>query len=495
MILEQKPDIILTDIRMPKMNGLEMVRSVLHHLPESKIILMTGYTDFEYAQQAVKLGAFDFLAKPFSMEEIREVVLRAKGAVLASRQEQSRHALMEKKLKESMPMLRQEYFSLLIQHSTNDERERQRWDFLGIELAPDRLAVLVLEIDDFTHKMEKLAVHEIELIRFSMQNIVEETVNGWSKGVVFRESIQRYVILCNLEDRAQVDAMAEKCREHIEKYTKFTISIGVGGIAKELRQLPACYDQALAALSYHFYTGGNGVFNYQQIESGDPHVPRYPLELEHDLLFALKCGNEPQVMSHLDAIVKTWSAYESLPSPDYFIGAYRELTLFISRALSELIPHEELASLQEELHQRKPLTLTELHERLRALCKRGCEILEQRKRTEASATIDTAIAYIREHLHYDLSVNHCAAQVHLSGSYFANLFKKTTGLAVSQFITQERVERAKEMLIQGYQVQEIASAVGYEERRSFSDVFKRLTGMTPSEFKEHPIAPSKEGDV
>lgn len=108
--------------------------------------------------------------------------------------------------------------------------------------------------------------------------------------------------------------------------------------------------------------------------------------------------------------------------------------------------------------------------------------------SEGQKVIYESLDYIKSRLSEDLTVGECAAHVHLSASYFSSLFKKVTGMTVTQFITAERIQKAKALLVEGMPVQEVASAVGYEERRYFSDMFKKITGQTPSEFRAsyHP---------
>ncbi len=482
MIRQQKPDIIVTDIRMPKLNGIDMIRQVVQWLPSSKIILITGYTDFEYAQQAVKLGAYDILTKPFSTEEIMEVVQRAQEAIISMHNEADRRIEMEQKLHESMPILKQEYCNLLIRHSANEELARKRWDYLEIEMDPENFSLFVLEIDQFAMNIEKLDVHELELIRFTMQNIVEETISRYTKGIVFRENVNSYVVICNMTTTMDIGKMTEECRANIERYTKFTISIGVGNAVKFIHQLPEAFDQARIALSYHFYTEGNGVVTFSETTSKERIEPRFTPEHEQNLQLALKRGNEEEAISQLDVIFEGLINEDNLPEPEYLVNLYHELSYFMLRTLMELIPYTELASLQAEVQEFKPTTLRGYQESLHLLCTKGCKLISLLRRSEASALMESSIAYIKRHLHLDLSVSHCAAQVHLSGSYYSNLFKKTTGMSVNHFITNERIQKAQDMLIQGHQVQEIALALGYGERRSFSDVFKKYTGVTPSEF-------------
>jgi len=487
MIERERPDVILTDIRMPKLDGLEVSRKAKEMLPGSKVLLMTGFTDFEYAQHAVQLGAFDFIAKPFSLEQVREALLKAKRAVEMDRGRESELRDMKLKVKESMPVLRQEFFHLLIRHRADADEARSRWEFLDIDMEPERLTVLLLEIDRFAEESKELSIREVELTRFALQNIVEETISAYTKGIVFRESLDRFVVVMNTATEAHGPLIAEACRENIEQYTRFTISIGVGGCVPDMTGLSLSYDQAVLSLSYHFYTGGNGVFAYQDV-SGQRMMPQsFASERQQELVFSLQSGNRERALALLDAVYEELSAAVPLPDPEYGVSLSYEIAFTMLRAFQEKVPYAQLAELDagvREWRMARSPSLQELHSHLCSLCLQGCSLIERGNRSEAEKIVEEAIRYIRGNLHQELTVGTVARQVHLSGSYFANLFKKTTGSTFNQFVTHEKMERAKKLLLEDLQVQEIAESLGYMERRYFSDVFKKHTEMTPSEFKQ-----------
>ncbi|MFH5184413.1 helix-turn-helix domain-containing protein [Paenibacillus sp. TAB 01] len=124
-----------------------------------------------------------------------------------------------------------------------------------------------------------------------------------------------------------------------------------------------------------------------------------------------------------------------------------------------------------------------LEQQLLLLCREGAELVKKNTLSEGQAVIYKAQDFLLSQLEREVTVTECAAHVHLSVSYFSSLFKKVTGLTMTQYVNTERIQKAKALLIGGMPVQEVASAVGYEERRYFSEMFKKVTGMTPSEFR------------
>lgn len=486
LVREVRPDIVLTDIRMPRMDGLAMTQAVLESNPDCKIIILSAYTDFSYAQQAIRLGAFDFVKKPFSVGEIVQAVLKAQAACQEQRQEAEQARQMEQKIKISLPVLRQEYLTLLLHHKAEREAALRRWEFLEIGLAPSGLAVLLIEIDRFMERYHDKPVQEIELIRFSLQNILEETIAAATQGIVFREAAHRYVCVMNAADDGQAVDIAETCRSNIERYTRFTVSIGAGLTAAAIEDLPLSYRQALTALSYHFYTEGNGVFGFGDIPADRKGGSTIVLANEQELLFAVRSGNEGKSGQLLEEMLDTLVAAEPLPEPKVMESVCYELASKMFRAILEQFPYEAVRHLEVpvlELKSMAQTSLMELRRMLAELCRNCCSFIEKERTSESTKIIHRSKEYIRTHLHLDLSLEHCARQVNLSPGYYSNLFRKVLGISFQQFVIQEKMEKAKTMLIGDYQVQEIATELGYEHRRYFSEIFKKYTGQTPSEFK------------
>ncbi|WP_136605659.1 response regulator [Paenibacillus dokdonensis] len=491
-----RPDLVITDIRMPRMDGLSMLRAVLEENRSCKVILISGYADFEYAQQAVQLGAFDFVVKPFSEEDIMSTVLRAKTEIMEERSKRLSLRDMENKLRASMPILRQEYFTLLVSHRTSWEEASKRWDFLNIELKPHGFVVMLIEIDRFQEQVAEQSIREMELIRFSLLNIMQESLADYARSVVFRASRDRYLVVLNDIGGSGPFSpieIAELCCRNIDRYTKFTVSVGVGGRVEEISELPDSYRQAQRALTHHLFTEGNAAINYDDIYQSGSQEP-LALEYKDELLLALRSGNVGRTDAILTAISETLRSLISRQNPDYLLSLYDELAASAIRTFYEMVPYPDIQPLIQKFRMvqgKAGLSLASLQRQLRALCSEGAELVRRNSLSEGQRVIYEAIDYIKGRLSQDITVGECAAHVHLSASYFSSLFKKVTGMTVTQYTTSERIQKAKLLLVEGAQVQEVAAAVGYEERRYFSEMFKKITGQTPSEFRAgyHPERP------
>jgi two-component system response regulator YesN len=493
LVSRVKPDMIITDIRMPRLDGLAMLRAILELNHTCKVILISGYTDFDYAKQAVQLGAFDFVVKPFTEEEIMETVLKAKDQIVQERLQLMSVREMEIKLRESLPVLRQEYFALLVNHRTTWESAAKRWEYLQIDLIPQGFVVMLLEIDGFNERVEELSVHEVELIRFSLQNITEETIRGTTKCIVFRAKNNRFVAVLNDPGNLNVTQIAEGCCKNIEQYTRFTVSLGAGGRVEGISELPDSYRQADRALTYHLFTEGNGAIRYDELPKTDKQPPLV-LEQKDELLLALRSGNGDRAAAILTDISDTFHHLAPRPNPDYLLSLYEELASSAIRTFYELVPYPDIQPLIHMFKVTQEVsgkTLSGLEQQLLTLCREGANLVRKNTLSEGQTLVYKALDYLGSQLDRDVTVHECAAHVHLSPSYFSSLFKKVMGMTLTQYMTTERINKAKTMLIGGMLVQDVSDAVGYEERRYFSDMFKKITGMTPTEFRAsyHPDTP------
>ncbi|KQO16689.1 helix-turn-helix domain-containing protein [Paenibacillus sp. Leaf72] len=487
LIKEKHPHIVLTDIRMPMRSGIDMVREMKESgEPEAKVIFFSGFTDFTYAQESVRLGAFDYLVKPFTTQQIVEVVLRAKAKIETQRLEQLDRMTLERKVRESLPYLRQEYFRLLIRHDELPERAYDKWEFLSIDMDTRRFVAMSVQIEGLMDEHSPLSVREVELTRFAVQNIMEETIKKQAKGVVFREHLGQFVILLNPNEEEEMLALAEACRDNVNRYAKRDISIGVGSCVEGISEIALSYNQAKTALSYQFYSGSGCVISYSDIERQNHISPHYSADKEVELLYCLRSGNREGTEKLLVSIAEECLRYPTPPDPDVMTNLFYGLAFSIYRVIAEKADSKQRMWLDERLSVIKKgrySSTSELIKDVKELGLTGCDWLQKRQKNNVGQLIHQAMNYVGGRLGTDLTVQECANVVHLSPSYFSNLFKKETGMTFMQYVTSARMDKAKELLLEGMQVQDITYELGYRDRPYFTELFKKHTGLTPTEFR------------
>lgn len=487
LLQEKRPHIVLTDIRMPMLGGIDMIRNLRNSDDgQTKVIFFSGYSDFTCAQESVRLGAFDYLVKPFTSQQILEVVLRAKTQIESERLERLDRMALERKVRESLPYLRQEYFQLLIRHDERPKHASEKWEFFGIELDKQHFIAMVGQIDDLMDEHTSLSVRDVELTRYAVQNILEETLGKQTKAIVFREHLGQFVVLMNPAAGSGALELAEACQRNVKQYAKRDISIGVGEGVQEIGEIPLSYNQAKTALSYQFYFGSGCIISYSDIERQGHAVPHYSAEKETELLYCLRSGNQEGVERLLDGIFEECLRYPAPPDPEVMSNLFYGLAFSLYRVIAEKADEQQRVWLDEQLGTIKKgryISTSELIEDVKKLGRTGCAWMQSRQKNNVGRLIHQALSYIQEQLGSDLTVQECAGAVHLSPSYFSNLFKKEIGVTFMQYVTSARMEKAKELLLEGMQVQDITFELGYRDRPYFTELFKKHTGLTPTEFR------------
>ncbi|MDT0123127.1 response regulator [Paenibacillus sp. RRE4] len=350
LIQDTQPDIIVTDIRMPKLNGIEMVEQA--KVTGSKLIFISGYSDFNYAQQVLNLGGFDYILKPFTPDELIETIGRARKQLEQERRNRVHLMDVERKLRESLPLLRQDYLNLLVRYSAHPAVVQEKWNFLNVNMKETYFSILVVEIN--TNFSSKAPINVVELQRFSLLNILEETIAKYAPAVVFRDDYNRFVCIVNDNEDADIYGMleiAEACRENVERNTRFTVSIGVGSCVEHIHELPLTYQQAVAALSYTFYTGGNSVFAYPDMEHDAPINIKFSSEKEQELIYVLRSGVTRKINDVLESIFGEWKDSQTLPTPEKIKVFWIELMLGLRNSLQEELSQEDIHFFDQQLEQ------------------------------------------------------------------------------------------------------------------------------------------------
>lgn len=487
LIRSKRPHIILTDIRMPMRSGIDMIRELKEEQGEPvKVIFFSGYSDFAYAQESIRLGAFDYLLKPFTIQQVVDVVLRAKEEIEAERIEQTDRLVLEQQVRESLPYLRQEYLRLFIRHDDSLERTDEKWEVLGIDLRKNGFVTMCVQMDSLSDHKSLMSHWEAELCRFAVQNILEETMKKQTKGVVFREHLNQYVVLLNTYDAMDIYDLAEKCRDNVMRYAKQYISLGIGNFVEEISEISHSYEQAKTALSYQFYFGSGCIISYSDIQSDGSIIPQYALEKETELLYCLRSGNWKGTSVLLDSIFEECLRYPTPPEPEAVTNLFFGLVFSMYRVIAEKVDEEQRKWLDERMKQIKRghyQSTVELLQDVQEFGRTSCEWMQKRQNNDINQLIQQAKSYVGRRLGSDLNVQECSNVVHLSPSYFSSLFKKYTGMTFMQYVTWARMERAKELLLEGRQVQDITYELGYKDRPYFTELFKKHAGLTPTEFR------------
>lgn len=486
-----KPDIVLTDICMPFVDGLELTRYIVEKYACTKVVILTGYDEFEYAQQAVKLKAFDYMLKPITANELRKVLDKLKKELDEESSKLEDLNRLKKQLRESLPLLRERFLNRLISGNLKTSEIKDKLDYFSIKLSGSCYLAFTLDIDDYGDFKLSHPGTEDELLQFAVFNICEEIISSRANCIVFQNSTEKPVmIIAGDEPQALQEASAdlsEEIRQAVEKFLKFSVTIGIGKSCTDIGDINLSYKYALSALDYRFLMGKNRVISINDIEGNVLERPAYNNEWERKLVSAIKIGTTEDIEAIASLLIQNLKeSYTSIQKCYYqiqqavmsVIGALNEL------GISETEVFGEEGRLLAEVYRLK--TLDETKEWLKKLFKTASGYLTGRRNDNCQIQAEKAIEYIKDNYSDPgISLNAICKHLLMSTSYFSAVFKSYTGQTFVEHLTKVRVEKAMELLKStNLKTYEIAEKVGYNDPHYFSLIFKKSSGYSPSEYRD-----------
>ncbi|WP_079914876.1 response regulator [Paenibacillus sp. 32352] len=491
LIAEVRPHLLLTDIRMPFMDGFQLTEAVKERFPETKIIMLTSFDEFELAHRALKLKVFDYLLKPVDSRHLMETAKRAMAELEYENE-------MKRKVIEGMPLLRQRFLEKLIKENLSEDEIRSHSDFLQCRLPAARYVVILLAADDYSYPDYQNRFGK-EMLKYCILNVAEETISGYEdEGILFDSDEGEIVIIYYgdgepdlLEQHAL--QIAETIRVNVEKYLKTTVTVGIGFVYDHPRDVTRSYRDAKAAIEFRHMIGTNRVLTVG--DTGLP--PSCSTEIllngiESELVMKVKLGLEREAHAILDSIeqrvldIKFVSLVQvRLIGIEISLLMFKELEEIVKRNAKYLEGFDSFHSYYHELERLQ--TVQEIFDSIRQLANRFIDITNREREIQTKSMVHKATDYIERHYAIEgLSLQEVARYVHISPTYLSILFKKEKNITFSDFLLQTRMKAATELLrISGLKSYEVAEKVGYSNPQYFSQCFKKYTGFSPTEYKNH----------
>ncbi len=486
-----EPDVIMTDIRMPYMDGLTLASRIRQKYPAIKILIFSGYDDFEYAQQAIKLNVTEYILKPVNVEELSEILTRVRMNLDEEIEQLRDVRLLRERYRSSLPILRELFLNDLVRDSTGRDTEARLREY-GVDILDARKwVVAVVEPEpDASHKGHELSIHkEQELIPISVRQLLVDHLKDYYRLETFNSAAGIAVIVAVEGDNsltALIDQFGAICKE-TRRILETTITIGIGQGCTDLSQMSRSYQSAVDALGYKAIVGAGSTIYINDMEP----VSRGRLLLdtkdESDLINAVKFGPESEITEILRRITAKMDDVKvhSSQCQMYLFSIVNCLTRLMQRHdldIAELFdrqdPYTELAV--------EGLRREEFLEKITQLACRMHQSMSQERDNTTKKVILEAKQYIQEHYQNpDLSVEAMCRQLHMSPAYFSTVFKKETGQTYINYLTEIRLEKAVELLnTTKDKTYVIAQKVGYQEQNYFSYVFKKRFGVSPTRYRD-----------
>lgn len=484
-----RPDIVITDVKMPVMDGIRFVQRLREKLPSVKVIILSGYSDFEYSRQALKAGAVDYLLKPVSVEELTRLMTSLRQRILQERRHQSELQRTGRLLNTSLPILRADCIRDFVQGELSEKQFlHQAEENVGIDLSGPSYQILVINIDDF-YQMP-ISPGDRRLLRYSLANIADELLREGAMVSIGYAGEDSLLILLSL--KAGTDVIVECCRQiqfYFLQYFKATVTVGIGRQVAKVSELGTSYRQAWDALERKIFKGKNRVIVAEEnFAEPDESVLLLRKPDEDDLRGMLKLLQNMELQKKLDAIFReyftgyTRSRKATKQFCIYLIGiALREME---NLSLSPDAVFGESGWLYREAERYE--TLEELSMWVKSIYGRVFRALESHRSNQYKGVVKKGIEYAQANYRESIQVADVAKAVFVTPNYFSKIFKQEMGENFTEWLNKYRIEKAKEKIMREPDVKtyQVAMETGFKDYKYFAYIFKKYAGYTPGTYRQ-----------
>ncbi len=493
LITANVPDIILTDIKMPSMDGLVFMEEMKKTGISAKVIFISGYNDFAYAQKAIQLGAFDYILKPVEETILIDIMQRCVDEILTEKKKLEQTRQLSGRIRESLPLARQRFLELCLLEGQVPQIE-VKWEALNIDLNPNRLLVATATVHEW--RTEELDESGFSLIRFGLGNIAEELyiaagISCISCPLHQHDVVDLAVILSPPAPYAIAD-VAEFARKWIleaDRVLGLKISVGISSPLPR-RDLSHAFKEAVSNTANSFYSGFGGC--HLTVEQPGSEAKSIQASMDpawsNRVVFALKLSDYRQLNDLLDEQIHYLNSLKGNLSA---LTVRQNVNLLMQSILTKW--EEILAQIQAS--DKRSLTYEQTMRLYRFVLPHmkdvffsvfyiaGAGALSNPKHT-----IQLALEYIHRHYQTNIGLNDVAARLYMNPSYFSRVFHEEMAETFSKYIVRLRMKKAKELLKQTpLRIYEVADKIGYKDFRHFVKTFKETEGVSPAEFRNSGI--------
>ena len=493
-----EPDLILTDIRMPFMDGLSLAERVRQKYPSVKIVIFSGYDDFDYAKQAIKLNVTEYILKPVNVEELTAILKRIKSNLDDEIEQKRNVSLLRENYIRSLPILRDQFLNELVGSTVPGNVLKEKLAEYDIPLSGAKkwvAAAIDIEPEEI-REGNMLPLHkERDLIPISVMQVVEEKLGNYCRSSVFtssRTSWSELALIAAIDgDNSQtglIDVLGDICKE-TKKILEVPITIGIGHSCQDLGEISGSYKAAVDALGYKAIVGAGSTIYINDVEPVSGGKLSFDSKDEAELIAAIKFGPREKIEEAVQAVM------DKMSDAKVHFRQCQAYMLSVSSSIVQLIQQydldlEQLAEEGEEQGDTfavipRMMKKEDFAHWLLSAALRMNQAMNRERDNTMKQVIQKAKEYIMDNYQDpDLSVEKICRQLHMSPAYFSTMFKKETGQAYTAYLTQVRLDKAVELLNKtDDKTYVIAAKVGYQEQNYFSYVFKKRFGVSPTKFR------------
>lgn len=481
-IKQLRPDIVISDIEMPKRNGLWLAEQALTLLPSTKFVFLTGFNTFEYVHRAMHLKVTDYVLKPIKKAELFELISKIRDSIINERKNEEKLELFYDNLKESKFFLKSWFFDMLSGfYKTHDTSVS--FDFLGTSVSDGQFCVMLIKLQPITASAEEqfesyLLFRQLLSVTSLCDAQTIPFLNNSIITLVFRfDKDNQKALSCALE-------ISQKLYDFLSYNADCGFTIAISEVFNSIIKLPQCSSSAENALLYalpddekQIIYAGDLLLVDDLFDAYENYQKQYSVMLSH--------GTDGQISELLKNLFSLFdNSGMSLPAIRqhcirFASAAMSALYKASSEIASNIVNPEflkKLGNCQSSSALCDIITLFSIN-----ISHRIQECLQQKN----AGIVNRIKAYVSENIAQTITLEILSEVAELSPNYISTLFYKETGINFKDYLISVRIDKAKELLKNTQlKIYEVANAVGYEDTRYFSDVFCRNVGCLPSQYRK-----------
>lgn len=466
--MEQEPfDLILTDISMPEMDGLALAEYVVQAYPDTKMIIISGFDNFHYARQALRLGIEDYLLKPVNVDELMGLVKGVTGQIVDRKERESNY------MQESIA---QQLLHTLFHTPLSERIKAKQNQWFGA------YRLLISEVAGYSQLQEALSAEVFAELTETFKSTVEKSclAHGMEQVSLYGHENELLTLCYSDYPQALSNARIGDVWADVMQQSLYPIQTVVSSIGDSFSSCLAHYQQALRLLD----DVRGQTFGLSFHRATSDRVTTYPAEAEMLVLEAVLKHDESRVEACLHQLMSGLA--EEGQSLSQIVHVCKELELVLKRKLQERLPNKSFHRIDLRLQKEIDLRLFNTKTAIEQIFLRDLvDFLGELKEADHNNwMIENIKRYITKHYQQDLRAAEVAELHFITPNYFSMLFKKETGQSFSEYLNGLRIQKSSELLLStSNKVFEIAEYVGYKEYKYFVQVFKKQVGLTPTHYR------------
>lgn len=486
LIEDIQPDILITDIKMPFVNGLELSKIVKRSMPWIKIIILSGHDEFEFTKEAISINVDEYLLKPISSSDLLTALKKVVAKIEYEKSQKENFELINNRLKDSMQMMKEKFLSDLATGIVPYTEALEKADYFGLNIVARYYAAILVTLE-YKQDQEE-GNNYLEYIKG--EALIDDVIENNDDVFKYKINLKKIVLIVKNDDPEELESycysLAQSVKSQVETNTSCSLAASIGSIRERIQGIASSLKDAEIAMNFSYVFGKNNIIGIPDTKL--PIVNNkglFPLD-EGKMIEYLRFHDEEYILSKLSPFIEDIREQES--NSFFYTQIFFSITIAVVKFIEEL--GETVEDILPELNDIDGIidciyTIDGFICYINKLISRAIELRESKKKNKYGEIIWKAKMFIdQNYADSSLSLNMVADHVNVSPSHFSTIFSQELSTTFIEYLTSVRISKAKEKLsTTNLKSSEIAYKVGYNDPHYFSHVFKKETGLRPTDYR------------